>query len=221
MSLVIQVSELYFTTEDGIKVLEDVHLRVERGELVFLVGPAAAGKSLLLRLLAAQIPPQSGQILVLGRNIARLSREKASELRRRIGFVPQGFSPLPGRTVLENAVFRLRARGDFREQAEEKGLAALDRVGLVPKVSAPAADLEPSDKVRLGLALAICDEPLLLLYDEPFAELDEKERQELYSLFARIHSAGLTTLVATRGPLPDPAPRHRVVLLTDGRVRAP
>lgn len=214
----IQVSELHATTDDGIKVLEDVHLRLERGEIGFLVGPAAAGKSILLRLLAVQIPPQSGQILVLGRNIARLSREKASELRRRIGFVPQGFAPLSRRTVLETVVFRLRARGDFREQAEEKALAALERVGLRLRLSLLGFELDPPEAVKLGIALAICDDPLLLLYDEPFAGLGEEAARDIASLFARIQATGVTTLVATRGPLPQMTGRHRVVLLADGKV---
>jgi ABC-type ATPase involved in cell division len=214
----IQVSELHCTTDDGIKVLEDVHLRLERGELGFLVGPAAAGKSILLRLLAVQIPPQSGQILILGRNVARLSRQKASELRRRIGFVPQGFAPLSRRTVLENVVFRQRARGDFHEQAEEKALAALERVGLTSRLSAWGFELDPAERVKLGVALAICDDPLLFLYDEPFAGLGEEAAREVYSLLARIQSSGLTTLAATRGPLPEMSSRCRVVLLTDGKV---
>jgi ABC-type ATPase involved in cell division len=218
MSLMIQVSELHCTTDDGIKVLEDVHLHLERGEMGFLVGPAAAGKSILLRLLAVQIPPQSGQILVLGRNVARLSRERACELRRRIGFVPQGFAPLSRRTVLQNVVFRQRARGDFREQAEEKGLTSLERVGLTGRLSALGFELDPQERVKLGVALAIADDPLLLLVDEPFAGLGEEAAREVCSLLARVQSGGLTTLAATRGPLPQMASRGHVILLTDGRV---
>ncbi len=214
----IQVSELHFTTDDGIKVLEDIHLRLERGEMAFLVGPAAAGKSVLLRLLAAQIPPQSGQILVLGRNIARLSRLKAAELKRRIGFVAQGFAPLPRRTVLQNVTFRLRARGDFREQAEEKALSALERVGLTPQLGLLAAKLEPVARAKLGLALAVSDDPLLILYDDPFAGLAEEGAREVYAALSRIQSSGLTALVAARSPLPDGAQRHRVIWLADGKV---
>jgi len=218
MSLMVQVSELDATTDDGIKILEDVHLHLERGELAFLVGPAAAGKSTLLRLLAVQVPPQSGQILVLGRNVARLSREKACELRRRIGCVPQGFVPLPRRTVLETVTFRQRARGDFREQAEEKATAALDRAGLKDRLSTLGFELDPVERVRLGVALAVCDDPLLFLYDEPFVGLADEAARDVLSLFARVQSTGVTTLVATRGPLPPVATRHRVVLLTDGKV---
>ncbi len=144
----IQVSELHFLSDDGLKVLDDVHLHVERGEMVFLLGPAAAGKSVLLGLLGTQIPPQKGQILVHGRNIARLSRKKAFDLRRQIGFLPQRFVPLP-KTVLENVTFKLRVMGDFREQAEEKALAALEQVSLTGKLSSTATELEPLDRVRL------------------------------------------------------------------------
>jgi len=85
MAVMIQVAELSFSTEDGIKVFEDVHLRVDRGELVYLSGPPSTGKSLLLGLLAGYVPPQHGQILVYGRNVARLNREKTLRLRRQIG----------------------------------------------------------------------------------------------------------------------------------------
>ena len=220
MSLIIQVSELHFECDEGINVLEDIHLRVDRGEMLFLVGPAAAGKSVLLGLLATLIPPQRGQILVQERNIARLSRRKVSELRRRIGYVPQGFAPLP-KTVLENVIFKLRTLGDFREQAEEKGLFALEQVGLTAKLANPVAELEPIDRTRLGIALAICNEPLLLLLDEPFGELEPDDRTLLHSLLDQIHSSGLTVVVATRGPLPTATETAcRVVHLFEGRAEA-
>jgi ABC-type ATPase involved in cell division len=217
MSVMIQVSELHFLSDDGLKVLDDVHLHIERGEMVFLLGPAAAGKSVLLGLLGTQIPPQKGQILVHGRNIARLSRKKAFDLRRQIGFLPQRFVPLP-KTVLENVTFKLRVMGDFREQAEEKALAALEQVSLTGKLSSKATELEPLDRVRLAFALAICDEPLLLLIDEPFDGLSPDDRAGVCSLLEAIHLRGLTTLVATRGPLPETMSDYRIIRLADGKV---
>ncbi len=213
----IQVSELHFSTDEGFKVLEDVHLRVDQGEMVFLVGPQGAGKSVLLGLLIARIPPQQGQILVYDRNVARLSRRKAEELRQRIGVYPQGFTPLP-KTVMENVTFKLRALGNFREQAEDKALAALERVGLTAQLTTPAMELDAADRVRLGLGVALCDDPLLLLCDEPFAELEPENRREIAALLARIHSRGITALVASRGPLPDAVSAHRVITLVDGKV---
>lgn len=213
----IQVSELHFTTEDGIKVLEDVHLHVDRGELVYLAGEASSGKTLLLGLLGAQIPPQQGQILVHGRNVARLSKHRALQLRRQIGLLPQGFLPLPRKT-LENLIFKLRALGDFREQAEEKALVALETVGLLRQQTTDASELSASERLRLGLALAICNDPLLLLIDDLFDGLAADERDQLCGLLERIQERGMTVLAAARGPFPARAHAFRLLELVDGRV---
>jgi len=213
----IQVSELHFVTEDGIKVLEDVHLHVEQGELVYIVGPASSGKSLFLGLLGAHVPPQRGQILVHGRNVVRLSPPKRLELRRRIGFLPQGFVPM-ARTVHEALLFKLRTLGNYREQAEEKAILALETTGLIRQQGISAAELSNLDRIRLGLALAICDTPWLLLIDEPFEGLDASEAAEVCAVIERVHTGHLTVVVATRGPLPNTARSHRGVTLLDGRV---
>jgi cell division transport system ATP-binding protein len=217
MSVMIQVSELHFTTEDGIKVLEDVHLHVDRGDLVYLIGEASVGKSLLLDLLAAQVPPQQGQILVHGRNVARLSREKALQLRRQIALLPQGFTPSE-RTVLGNLTFKLRALGDFREQAEEKALAALEVVGLLRHQHTEAGELSAAERLRLGIALSICDDPLLLLIDDLLGGLGPEDQDQICALLDRLHERGLTLLAAARAPLPARTTGHRVLELVDGKV---
>lgn len=218
MSMIIQVSELSFVSKDGIKVLDDVHLCVNRGEMVFLVGPAASGKSVLIGLLGTQIEPQFGQILVYGRNIARLSRKKAFDLRRQIGLLPQGFSPLE-RTVMENVTFKMRCLGDFHEQAEEKALAALDQVGLTSKLTQVATQLDPVDNLRLGIALSICDEPLLLLLDDPFAGLSPEEQEQLHELVIELNRRGFTILATGRYMIDGLDSSVRVVKLVDGQVQ--
>lgn len=214
----IQISELHFSTEDGVKVLEDVHLRVDQGELMVVLGPAASGKSLLLGLLGAQIAPQRGQILVHGRNVARLGPDKMLALRRRTGMFPQGFVPLP-RSVYENIAFKLRALGNYREQAEEKVLYALETTGLIRQQGSDARELSSVDRIRLGLSLAICHDPLLLLIDEPFEGLSEDEKAEVARLLCRMNTGHLTILVATRGPVPPGLEMARRVRLVDGMVK--
>jgi cell division transport system ATP-binding protein len=213
----IQVSELSFSTEDGIRVLEDVHLHVDQREAAYLIGPASSGKSLLLGLLSAVVPPQRGQILVHGRNDARLSRERALELRRRIGCLPQGFTPLP-RSVFDNLLFKLRVLGDDREEADEKALLALETVGLMRERATDAEDLPPIERVRLGLALALCNSPLLLLLDEPFDGLEPDEQESVGALLTKIHDGRSTVVVATRGPLPRSVQPDRIFTVCDGRV---
>jgi len=218
MSIMIQVSELHFSTEDGVKVLEDIHLHVEQGELLMILGSAASGKSLLLGLLGAQIPPQRGQILVHGRNVARLGPGKILTLRQRIGVYPQGFVPLP-RTVHENVTFKLLALGNYREQAEEKVLYALETTGLIRQQGVDALDLSSIDRIRLGIALAICHDPLLLLIDDPFEGLAEDEKAEVARLLCRVNTGHLSILVATRGPVPPGLEMFRRVRLVDGMVK--
>jgi ABC-type ATPase involved in cell division len=213
----VQVSELSHTTDDGICVLEDIHLHVGREEIVAITGPAVAGKTTLLQLLSAQRLPQRGQVLVHGRNIARLSRHKAIGLRRRIGYLPHDFA-LINATVLGNLAFKLRALGDFREQAEERSLIALEDVGLTAKLATPVAELSTTDRLRAGLALAICNEPLLVLVDEPFAGLSSEDREAVGSVLNRIHAKGRTLVLATRGPVPATLGPCREVRLVDGRL---
>ena len=216
----IQVSELHFSTEDGVKILDDIHLRVDQGELVVVLGSAASGKSLLLALLGAQILPQRGQILVYGRNVARLGHDKILSLRQRIGIYPQGFVPLP-RTVYENVMFKLRSLGNYREQAQEKVLYALETTGLIRQQGTDALELSSVDRIRLGIAMAICHEPLLLLIDEPFEGLAEEEKAEVARLLngSEIGSGHLTILIATRDPAPPGLDRSKRIRLADGMVR--
>ena len=214
----IQVSELHFSTEDGVKVLDDIHLRVDQGELMLILGPAASGKSLLLGLLGAQIPPQRGQILVHGRNVGRLGPGKILSLQQRIGVYPQGFVPLP-RTVHENVTFKLRALGNYREQAQEKVLYALETTGLIRQQGVDALELSSIDRIRLGITLAICHDPLLLLIDEPFEGLAEEEKAEVARLLCRMKTGHLTILVATRGPVPPGLEMFRRIRLVDGMVK--
>jgi len=212
----IQVSELHFSTDDGIKVLDDVHLHVDQGDLVYLYGPPLSGKSLLLGLLSAHIPPQRGQILVNGRNVTRLSRQKTLSLQRRIGLLPQGFVPLP-RTVIGNLTFKLRLLGNFQEQAEEKALFALETCALLHQQGEDAEALSSADRLRLGIALALCDDPLLVLLDDPLDGLDPEQQGQICQLLRRLNTVGRTVLVTGRVTMPPLSAEHEL-MLSEGAV---
>jgi ABC-type ATPase involved in cell division len=129
------------------------------------------------------------------------------------------FMKPPGeKTVMENVTFKMRALGDFREQAEEKALAALDQVGLISKSTYMVTELEDVDRVRLGIALSICDDPLLLLLDDPLVGLSPEEQKDIYDLLIELNRRGFTILVTARDALPNLDSSTRVVEMIDGRL---
>ena len=198
MQIAIQVSELRFSTEDGVLVLEDVSFGVPRDGFVFVVGPPSSGKTLLVRLILRELTPSGGQILLVGRNVARLSPRKVAQLRRRVGYVPQEPAVLTGRTVKDNLVFKLRALGFSGEEMEEELERALELTQLVGMETVPAGELPPLERARLALALALCPGPIVLLADDPFRDLSEAEQDRLMDTLLRVHRAGTALLVTTR-----------------------
>ncbi len=218
MAVIIQVSDLKFFNRDGLLVLEDIHLQVHHGEFALLVGPSGSGKTLLLRLILGEVHPPRGQILVHGRNIGRLNHKNKMELRQKIGVMPQGFVPLP-KTVIGNLLLKLRCLGNFKEQAEEKAIAALEEVGLTDKRDQLAVELLPVEQIKLGLALTICDEPTTIICDEPLAGLNGSCAEEILQTLALINASGITTLVATRNREIAENSGHRVMILHDGTIK--
>lgn len=200
--LAIQVAELRFATEEGVWVLENLSFSVRRDGFVWVVGPPGSGKTLLLRILLREVRPHGGQILLLGRNILRLSPKKFHELRRKVGYVSEEVHVLSGRTVLGNLNFKLRALGIGGEAAKEAIERALDLAELHGYEQAYAKDLEPLELRRLGLALALCPDASVLLVDDPLRGLGKLEQDALLSTLERINQAGVTLLATSREAQP-------------------
>ena len=155
MQVAIQVSELRFSTEEGVLILDDLSFGVPREGFVFVVGPPSSGKTLLLKLILRELPPSGGQILLVGRNVARLSPKKVAQLRRRVGYVPERPPLLEDRTVQGNLLFKLRALGYKGEELEEELSRALELTGLSALADEPAGELPPLERALLALALAL------------------------------------------------------------------
>ncbi len=198
MSLLVQVSELQFVTPEGKKILEDVTLRVNHSELVFLVGPPSSGKSVILRLLCHELRPQRGQILVDDRNVTRLHASKLPAFRRRLGIVPQELV-LPQRTVVETLAFKLRSLGFPPEDATSMIDEVLETVKLRAVAETLVPELDPAQQKLFTLALAVCHNPVLLLVDEPFAGLEYKDAERVLEGLKAVHERKrVAMLVATR-----------------------
>ncbi len=200
MRVAIQVSEVCFSTEDGVYVLDNVSFGVPYDGFVFVVGPPASGKSLLVKLILREVLPTRGQILLLGRNVARLSPARARALRRRVGYLPEPPVVLSHRTVRGNLEYKLRVLGYRGHVADEHWDRALELTGLKELHAVRAADLSEFERRKLSLALALCPEPAVLLCDDPFRDLAPAEQDELVRILSAVNVAGIAVLATTRDP---------------------
>ena len=193
--------------------LSDVTFNVERGDFVFLTGPSGAGKSTLLKLLFREELPTSGQVLVNGRNIAVLPDSQVPYFRRTLGVVFQDFKLIGRKTIFENLSFVQSVLGLPR--AEQ----ALKRVGLHHRMNSFPSELSGGEQQRSAIALAIVNEPVLLLADEPTGNLDPVLSEEIMKLFAEINFRGTTVFVATHDIELIRRMGKRVLTIEKGKLR--
>ncbi|BAD39124.1 cell division ATP-binding protein FtsE [Symbiobacterium thermophilum] len=198
--------------------LDGINLRVERGEFVFLVGPSGAGKSTLMKLIYREELPTTGQILVDGKDVARLPRRAVPYLRRSIGIIFQDFKLLPDRTVFENVAFALECTDVPRREVNRRVPAALELVGLRHKSRALAAELSGGEQQRVAVARAIVRNPVLVIADEPTGNLDPENTWAIMNLLNQINQMGATVVVATHAAEIVDTMKKRVIALERGRV---
>jgi cell division transport system ATP-binding protein len=181
-------------------VLRGVSITIADGDALLLTGPSGAGKTTLLRLVFAAQPPDRGELFVAGRSIARLRASSIPYLRRNIGVVFQDFKLLEDRSALENVAVTLEILNLPRAEIVRRARAALESVGLGPRVGARASTLSGGEQQRVAVARALVGEPALLLCDEPTGNLDPDRAQELLRLLEEIHQRGTTLVIATHDP---------------------
>ena len=198
--------------------LHDVSLEVRKGEFVFLTGPSGAGKTTLLELIFAAKQPSVGQILVLGRNVARLGAGAVPALRRRVGVVFQDFKLLQDRTVEENVRLALDVVGTPRREARSRVFQILKSVGLQHRRFHHPLSLSAGEQQRVALARALVNEPEILLADEPTGNLDPELTIEIMDLIVSAATHGTTVLVATHDHSLIDRYGKRVLRLEAGRI---
>jgi putative ABC transport system ATP-binding protein len=208
-----------FETEDvETHALSDVHLSVEKGEWVAIIGPSGSGKSTLLAVLGLLDTPSRGTYLLDGRNVAGLSAaDRALVRNRHIGFIFQSFNLIGDLTVFENVELPLTYRGMPAAERKVKVERALERVGMSHRARHMPGQLSGGQQQRVAVARAVAGEPLLLLADEPTGNLDSKNGQQVMGLLSELHQSGATLLMVTH----DPAHARlatRSVSLFDGRI---
>ena len=204
------VSKSYST---GAPALNDVSIKIEPGEFVFVVGDSGSGKSTLIKLLLRELLPTSGTITVNGTDVGKLKHRQIPKFRRNIGVVFQDFRLLMDRNVYENVAFAQRVVQVPSKQIRKNVPSILSVVGLAGKYKARPRQLSGGEQQRVAVARALVNEPPILLADEPTGNLDPKNSQEIMKLLEEINERGTTVLVVTHNREIVNAMKKRVMTL--------
>jgi cell division transport system ATP-binding protein len=215
------VIQLYHVTKeypgDG-PALMDVSLNVARGEFVFLTGASGAGKSTLLKLIFCDEPASSGQLLLFGKNVAKIRPAAVPYVRRNIGVVFQDFKLLSRRTVAENVALPLEVRGLPQREIGKRVRGLLRSVGLEHRADKFPLSLSGGEQQRVAVVRALAPDPALLLADEPTGNLDSDRTLEVMDLLHGANARGTTVVVATHDRSLLERYQRRVVVLDRGRL---
>ncbi len=217
----IQLTNLCKNYGDGecVHALNDINLRVDRGERVAVMGPSGSGKSTLLNLICGLDRPTSGTVQIDGVELSALGDDARTRMRReKIGMIFQTFNLLSTLTAVENVALPLRLQGLRRREGEQRALGMLERVGLRNRASHLPDALSGGERQRVSIARALIFTPPLLLCDEPTGNLDSNTGEEILHLLDDLHREfNCTILLVTHNVL---AAHHcdRILTLHDGSI---
>lgn len=201
------------------RALRGVSLSIERGEFTTLVGPSGSGKTTLLQLIGCLDQPTSGRILLNGRDVSRLDRNERADMRRNtIGFIFQFFALIPTLSAYENVEMPLMLRAMGAAERRERVMHLLEEVGLIDRADHRPDQLSGGEQQRVAIARALAADPTLILADEPTANLDTANGQQVMEIMTRLNeTTGVTFVFATHDPRVIRFAR-RVVTLRDGVI---
>jgi putative ABC transport system ATP-binding protein len=212
------VTKVFTSGPHAVQALGGVDLEIREGEFLALVGPSGSGKTTLLNLIGALDVPSSGELSVLGRQTASLSRRARAELRlRSIGFVFQSYNLVPVLTAVENVEFVLELQG-LGPERRDRARAVLQELNLADLADRRPTELSGGQQQRVAVARAVAARPALVLADEPTANLDGENAEVLMHLMRDLRERHRMTFIFSTHDPRVMAHAVRIVTLVDGRV---
>jgi polar amino acid transport system ATP-binding protein len=203
---------------ESIKALDDVNLEIKRGEVVVIIGPSGSGKSTYLRSLNLLELPTEGEIIFNGVDVA----DKNIDInihRQKMGMVFQHFNLFPHKTVLGNMILApMKLLKKSKEEATEKAMTLLKRVGLEDRAGSYPSQLSGGQKQRIAIVRALCMEPDVMLFDEPTSALDPEMVGEVLELMKQLANEGMTMVVVTHEMGFAREVADRVIFMCDGKI---
>lgn len=198
--------------------LIDASVHINAGDFVFLVGPSGAGKTTFIRLILKEIEPDSGKILLAGRDITRIRRREIPGIRQKIGMVFQDFRLLEKKTVYENVAFAMEVVHKSKKEIKERVPYVLELVDIKDKADRYPDELSAGEQQRVGIARALVNKPRVLICDEPTGNLDPITAMDIMALLEKINIRGTTVLMVTHAKDIVDKMNKRVVAIDHGRI---
>jgi putative ABC transport system ATP-binding protein len=213
------LNKVYLEGKVEVRAVRDLNLQLRRGEFSVLCGPSGSGKTTLLNMIGALDEPTSGRVILDGLDLAALSRTELSHLRRdRIGFVFQAYNLVPVLTAFENAEFVLALQGVEKKERRQRTMQVLEEVGIADLADRRPDELSGGQQQRVAIARAIAPEPLVILADEPTANVDSVNATGLLDLMERLNlEKNITFLFSTHDQRVISRAR-RLIRLQDGEL---
>ncbi len=201
MSYIIEVRQIYKdyqTAAGAFPVLKDVNLTIESGDYVAIMGPSGSGKSTFMNILGCLDRPTSGEYLLDGHQVSKLSGNALAQLRNKtIGFVFQGFNLLARSNLLDNVALPLVYSGVDKKTRHARAEQVLIKVGLGQYLNSRPSQISGGQQQRVAIARALVNEPRLILADEPTGNLDSKTSEEIMQLFDSLNKEGISIMLVT------------------------
>ncbi len=213
------LTKIYGQGETAVTALDHVQMSVEPGEFLAIMGPSGCGKSTLLNLIGGLDRPSEGKVFLEGRDLATLSDDQVTELRRRkIGFIFQFFNLIPVLGAVENAALPLMLDGIKTDVAQARAADWLRKVGLSDRERSHPDQLSGGQQQRVAIARALVAEPNIILSDEPTGNLDSRASDDIAALLRQVVSEWKRTVVMVTHDPRIAAYADRIIFLKDGRI---
>lgn len=198
--------------------LENVSVKINKGEFVFLVGPSGAGKSTFVKLILKEISADKGKIKVMDKDVTRFSNRQIPSLRRDVGIVFQDFRLLPKKTVFENVAFAMEIVHAPRKKIRRQVPQLLKVVGIESKAKKYPNELSAGEQQRVAIARALANNPMILIADEPTGNLDPDTAWEIMQILDEINMRGTTVVMVTHAKDIVDKMNKRVIGIEKGKI---